>query len=198
MSESNRTRGVWCSTPDAHRRIMYPIYTPKVGKDVVVVILSQEMTGAHVHYFSGRTQPCIRESGKCEGCERGADRRWKGYLACLDKAKGRQVLVEVTREAFMRCQGFAAYAGQLRGMVLRLIRSGEAKNSRVQAQLMKYTGHIAELPPEFNVKAALEVIWFTDPGQNRGLDRDGPTAADDAQATFKPTELFQGEGPYGR
>lgn len=162
---NDRTGGAvaWSPGPDPDRRPYYPIYSPTTDRDVAVVVLSQDVTGVYVHYYNHRTRPCLASRDLCEGCDLRYPRRWKGYLACWDKSRGRLCLAQLTQEAFLRTAGLHALRGKLRGCVLRLTRAGASRNSRVNAQVKPVTWEEGLLPPAFDVKAALERIWFTEP-----------------------------------
>lgn len=161
---ANRTEGAvaWADRPDPDRRPFYEIRSPTPDRDVQTVVLSQSVLGVYTHHFNRRTRPCLGNREACEGCDLKYDRRWKGYLACWERSIGRLELVEITQEAFLRCPGFHVKDGSLRGMVLRLARAGASKNARVTATLTKATWPVGVLPAAFDVKAALERVWFTD------------------------------------
>jgi hypothetical protein len=141
---------------------MIPIYSAKVERPVNGVIICPALVGVELHYYDNRSRPCMKHVLPCEGCERHIDLRWKGYLGCWDRGKGRLFLAEVTREAYDRMPLFEQYKGRLRGMTIRLDRTGQSKNSRVSAKLAVWAGPAHELPPVFNMQEALERIWWTD------------------------------------
>lgn len=170
----NRAEGAvaWADRPDPDRRPFYEIRSPTPDRDVQTVVLSANVLGVYTHHMNRRTRPCLGSRESCEGCDLKYDRRWKGYLACWDRSKGRLELVELTQEAFLRCPAFHTKAGQLRGMVLRLARAGASKNARVTATVTPATWPPNVLPVAFDVKAALERVWFTD---HKPLERFAPT-----------------------
>ena len=165
---SEKTPGIaWSGPPDPERGVYYPIRSPKPGREVVGVVLSETITGAIVYYEPagpderrGRSRPCNGDKKTCEGCLGGRDHVWKGYLACWDRQSGRLFLAEVTREAYLRCPMFELFKGALRAKLLRLTRNGEHANARVGARLEDLRVAGESLPPAFNVKSALERLWF--------------------------------------
>jgi len=187
----------WAGTPDPEQRTMYPIYTPKVGRDVMVVILGACLHGVFTHFYENQSRPCISPADACEGCIAGRNRRWKGFLAVWDRAKGRLALAEITQEAYLRCPAFESYKGALRGKTLRLVRAGTANNARVTATIAMYAGPPGSLPPAFNVQSALERIWFTKPGI-RPVAQEAVPPIGEATRKIGHPELFEGDGPYGR
>lgn len=162
MSDRAEPAVAYADRPDPDRRPFYEIRSPTPDRDVQTVVLSQSVLGVYTHHFNRRTRPCLGNRETCEGCDLRYDRRWKGYLACWDRSKGRLELVEITQEAFLRCPPFHTEEGKLRGLVLRLARAGASKNARVVATLQKATWPPGALPPAFDIKAALERVWFTD------------------------------------
>lgn len=159
--------------PDPDRRPFYPIYSPTTDRDVLVVLLSPDLVGVFVHYYNHRTRPCLGNKEACEGCDLRYDKRWKGFAAAWDKDKGRLCLVQVTQEAFLRTPAFHHNKGSLRGMVLRMTRAGASKNARVTATLKPATWADGVLPPAFDVKAALERVWFTAPREAENPGEEG-------------------------
>lgn len=192
MDERRREGVQWADAPDSGRTVMYHIYAPKPGRDVNLVILGETLHGAYTHWIDKRTRPCMGTKENCEGCQLGIDKRWKGYLACWDRGKGRLVLAEVTREAYLRCPQFEVWKGQLRGKTLKLQRNGESRNSRVTATVAHYGGPPGSLPPAFNVVTALEHIWFDGP-DGAGPVTVAPSAppGPDRPGMIQP-EFFQG------
>jgi len=189
----------WQDTPDPYRAVMIPIYSAKVDRPVNGVILSPALVGVKLHYFDQRSRPHIEPANLCEGCQRAIDLRWKGYLGCWDRHKGRLFLAEVTTEAYEKCGSFKEYKDRLRGLVVQLVRNGASKNARVSAKLSMWAGPANELPPAFDVKEALERIWFSHQG--------GRITTDEYLEGTKPEmkygksvcgELFRVEGPYER
>jgi hypothetical protein len=199
MTDASNSALAWQDSPDPFRPLMIPIYSAKVDRPVNLVIVTPSLVGAETHYFDSRTRPHVVR-GVCEGCDRHIDKRWKGYLGCWDRHKGRMALAEVTREAFEKCPGFKDYKDRLRGLVVQLVRNGSSKNARVTAKLMAWAGSAVELPPPVDVKAALQRIWFTHQGQqiSEGEFLAGAKPEDVRVPTLKPEGLFEMEGPYGR
>lgn len=168
---SERAGVAWCAPPDADRGVYYPLLAPKPGKDVTGIILSETIQGVITYYVpptgpgeKGHSLPCTCGELPCEGAKMKRDHRWKGYLACWDRAQGRLFIAEVTKEAYCRCPGFEQFKGALRGKVLRLARRGDSANARVQAVITAPSGVAGDLPPAFNVQSAMERIWFPQHG----------------------------------
>jgi len=182
----NRTPGAvaYSDRPDPDRRPFYEIRSPTPDRDVQTVVLSASVLGVYTHHMNKRTRPCLGSREACEGCDLRFDRRWKGYLACWDRSKGRLELVELTQEAFLRCPALELKKGQLRGMVLRLARAGASRNARVTATLTPATWQPGILPPAFDVKSALERVWFTD---HKPVERFAVVA--DKRQDDKPLEI---------
>jgi hypothetical protein len=157
------------------------------------------LVGAETHFMDNRTQPHIEPAQFCEGCHRRIDKRWKGYLGCWDRHVGRLCLAEVTTEAFKTCRGFKEHANGLRGMALNLSRNGMSRNARCTAKLSMYGTDGPKMPPEFDVKAALERLWFggdNGVGLVKPVSPEGPSP--DVRYAAGQGELFRVEGPYGR
>lgn len=179
----------WSGPPDPERGVYYKCRSPKPGRDVTGVVLSEVITGAVVWFRPptgpddrGRSLPCTGNRETCEGCKTHRTHAWKGYLACWSTTEGRLFLAEVTREAYLTCPLFEVYKRALRGKVVTLRRNGDAKNSRVTATLKLWAGQAGDLPPAFNVESALERMWFGEDGPNVAAGcGDGPKPAEPNQ-----------------
>jgi len=137
-----------------------PVYVPTVGRDVDVLILGNAILGVMMHWDGTRTRPCLARSGYCEHCElRGEPDRWKGFVVAWDYRRGRNVLAEMTSEAWESCSDFRRFKGKLRGKRLQLRRQGSARNASVVA-ILTDTGMDADrIPPAFDGVQALVQIW---------------------------------------
>jgi len=198
MSDREGGSVSWSERPEPDRRPFYPIRTPTTDRDVVVVVLSADVLGVHVHYYNRRTRPCLGTKETCEGCGLRYDRRWKGYLSVWNRNIGRLELAEVTQEAYLRCPAFHTKKGDLRGMVLRLVRAGASRNARVTAILQPCQWERNVLPPAFDVKAALERIWFTEERANLYAEEEAAERGEIGPDPENPDVLFlrreQGHG----
>lgn len=149
----------WRSEPLPEEAITYPIWTPTVAERVEAVILSSEVVVVPTHYLDGRTQPHLRDPTLCDGCVLGKPIRSKGYLAAMDPRDGRQYLLEIPSQSLSDATDLRSRAGQLRGVSILLTRIGPRENSKVHVQLGITPLGIENLPPEFDVQAALIHIW---------------------------------------
>lgn len=158
---------LWEEPPDEERDFLCPIRSPKINKAVTGLVLSDQITGVRTYYdpgegrdSRGKSQPCLGGPENCKGCRLGYDHRWKGYLACLDHTTGRFFVAEVTKEAYLTCEGFKTWKNQLRGKTLKLSRLGQDAQGRVTASLAFWAGDASKLPSAFDVRATLERAWF--------------------------------------
>lgn len=180
-----------------HKKLL--VYSAKPGYPVNAVIVCPSLVGCLVHFFDKRTRPHIEPRENCEGCQRRCDTRWKGYLGCWDRGKGRLCFAEVTKEAYERCNGFQDYKDKLRGMCINLTRNGESRNAKVTARLSLYAGKPDELPPPFDLQRALEHLWFTHEGEELPVEEYlAGKMPEQQQARTVQADLFREEGPYGR
>jgi hypothetical protein len=108
--------------------------------------------------MEGRTLPCVKVLGYCEGCSRQLPKRWKGYLAIVSPADGRYAILELTEEARRTCPGLCDGESNLRGQRIVLKRRGTSARSSVQAQILPFTLQ-PNLPEMFDLKEALQRLW---------------------------------------
>jgi hypothetical protein len=135
------------------------VLSPKPGSPVNGMILSPATVSVITHYVDGRTRPCTGDERHCEGCLRGLSQRPKAYLAVVDLSNNQYALAELTAECMRRTPSLSAPKRSLRGMLLKLVRTGRNANSRVRAEL-SVTVVPQELPSEPDVREALKRIWF--------------------------------------
>jgi hypothetical protein len=156
-------RGVsWTPTPPPFRGRCVEILSPKPDRPVRAYLLSPQLQGVVLHHNpylgKGRTLPCTREFGHCEGCKERLRQQWKGFFAALNIAKGRLALVEVTPEA---CRGEPRLLDKekdKRGLEIQTYRRGAAPNSPVGV-LLRTPDRQINLPVAFDVQKALLKIW---------------------------------------
>lgn len=176
MSAAGKIAPAYADRPQADRRPFYPIWSPTPDREIHVVLVSQSLLGVFTHWIDGRTRPCLGSREECVGCDLKLPRRWKCFLGAFNPASGRLGILEVTQEAFLRCRQLNEDSGKLRGLTVRLIRTGLAKNARVTALVGARVTAGATVPPSFDVKAALERVWFS--ATPEGLDAAEPAATD--------------------
>lgn len=139
-----------------------PIYSPKCGQTMRLIVLSDHVEGVWTHWVDGRTIPCV---GKTAGCICGRldlGRRWKGYVAAYEPEHGRVVLAELTLGAYTSIrERLTEVSYRLRGKVLRLWRAGGKDNARCSASFLDKTLLDAStpLPAAPDVRETLRHIW---------------------------------------
>lgn len=135
-----------------------PVWWPKHLAPVRCIVLSESVWEYYTHWVDNRTEPCIEPASECPGCKYKWNRRWKGYVAALIPSNRRLCLVEISKDAARNCPMLTSGKVNLRGGELTLKRSGEHKRSPVRAEF-KSAVAARDLPPEFDVDAALCRIW---------------------------------------
>lgn len=152
----------WIPAPPPFRGRSCRILSPKPGQPVVALLLSSQLEGIiqhhNPHFGNGRTGPCMAHTGYCDGCNAKLRKQWKGFFAAINRADRRLALVEVTPEAVRGTPDLLDKTVDKRGMDIRLIRRGEARNSPVQALLTRSVIP-QQLPAAFPVREQLLKIW---------------------------------------
>ena len=162
-------------TPAAHRKKSYDVFSAKAGQERRAVILSAMVLRCNCHFAENTSKPCLNTPG-CPWCEKRWPKREKGYLCGLNLYNGRLVLIELTTGAWESCPNLLNHSSPLRGQVIVLTRRGKANNSPVTARLEALPTRMreADLPPAWDLRAALFVLWEVDAGkQLHRHDEDG-------------------------
>lgn len=148
----------WDENPRQCAPSYVPVHSPKPGLAVSGVIIACRPTGVWTHYVDGATSPCLTHAAECPHCVKGRRPRWKCYLLYYAAGIGRIALAEITVDAFRRQPLLADSADSLRGRNIKLVRAGEAANSRVSCHISP-NATLCTLPIEFDVRPILLRIW---------------------------------------
>jgi hypothetical protein len=149
----------WLDELPAVRPRNIPLWSPKPGAPVKVVVLSERVELVEVHHTPLGSCPCHSDRSKCRLCLKGnSDIRTKGYVSAWSNEKGREVIVELTDDAMQKCRHLRENR-PLRGHTITLTRLGEAPNSRVAAKVSD-TASALPLPSSCNVREHMARLWF--------------------------------------
>lgn len=121
------------------------------------VILNDEIVGAELHWFQGRSTPHLKHD--CPFCGPGKQTVWKGHVVGYDPDTKRTVIIEFTAPCI---DPIAAYKQQwqtIRGALLRLHRLGGKANGKLVATVAPSNIPTAQLPEPFDLRAALHFMW---------------------------------------
>lgn len=156
--EISRDQIQWFS-PEEPRKQKPFILDPKKGQRVRAILLGGTLVGVEVHFYQGRTRPCIGWQNECpgclcEGCRR--DRHW--YLAAVTPRQHRLCLAKITPHALETCPALEI-ANDLRAKLITLERGTSTFTSPVSASLSSPKVDVDSLPIAFDVQTALTYIW---------------------------------------
>lgn len=100
--------------------------------------LSHSLEGYWMHWDGNRTQACSKDDGECKLCMRGFSNRWKGYIHfhCLYRKK--EIFVELTPGAAEMLLSQVDKEASLRGLKIRIKRSGNSVHGRLRVEVDKY------------------------------------------------------------
>jgi hypothetical protein len=136
-----------------------PLLSPKPGRPVSGIVLSELVTMVEVHHTPRGSRPCRTDRQTCPLCRAGNNElRVKGYVAAWSASAGREILLELTAESMSACSAIKDRQ-PLRGRTLTLTRLGAAPNSRVSARLSENRTE-GTLPAACNVREVLCRVWF--------------------------------------
>lgn len=139
-----------------------PVLYPKAGQTVTTICLSARPEEALVHYTSERGRPCSGQYDTCHWCQTTPYRpRVYLYVAGWSPDFGRYYTLQITKHAAVRCPALRDSRVSLRGKKITLNRPGKNAEGAVFAQVEDFRLK-GELPAAFDVRQAMEVVWFGD------------------------------------
>lgn len=161
----------WVNGVPRATHMWIPIASPKPGAPLSLIILDNELHSILTHHFMGRTVPHKRDAAMCEPCKHGFPTRGKVYLPGWLPGPDRKFCIEITPNSideYTKLHKKDQPPFQ-RGWEIRLWRRGKANNSPVVFDLFPSKLREEQLPPPFDVKAALKHIWE---GKSKKAPRD--------------------------
>jgi hypothetical protein len=171
----------WLTGPPAAEPKEYRILSPKPGQSWEWLVLSDAVLGVETHYIGDRTQPCIGDVCICRKPDYPVAVRQKYYVAVWAGRDLPQAIGEITADAYKRCPELYQPGVSLRGLRIKVYRSGPKPNSRVRVHVVDRYKEPEKLPLPFDLVCALERIWFGNPrhgpeegGAAQGVPVSGP------------------------
>jgi len=133
----------------------------RVGKtgETYGFLLNESIEGYWTHWAYERTQACTKGSSSCVHCERGTAARWKGYVHVYCLIRKREIFVELTPGAAEMLLSQVSKGDSLRGLKVRVKRSGASMHGRVRVEVERYSTAPENLPPAKEVLPALKKLW---------------------------------------
>lgn len=133
----------------------------KMGSTPPLIVLNTRHVGNEMHWFGGRSYP---HTGKgCPACAAKRPGVWKGYIGVWNPKTRQSQILEFTAPCTSAFNEHFLAFGTCRGAVVVITRKGDKANGRLTAKLSRSEYGLDQLPPEPNLKDALEKIWFSRP-----------------------------------
>lgn len=149
---------IWTNNPDAAAaKTNYRIMRAPANRPLHGVILDEDFTGTHLHFWKGRSTPC--ESGDCEACASGHRPRWKGYIHLYAPSTKTIVIFEFTERVVHEFRDFVAKMGSLRGAVITVKRLNGKPNGPLYVEFAEGRQDGALLPTAAPIEDTLCRIW---------------------------------------
>lgn len=149
---------IWSTQPnDGDIRPATQLLRVKPGKPLEGVITCTTTNGTYLHYWKGRTTPCL--GADCEACTQKLSARWYGFLSLWSPRTNGHAIVEITSSCMERINEYTASHGTLRAALLRLRRANNKANARLLAEI-ELSGYAPDaIPPALDLIDTLEYIW---------------------------------------
>lgn len=130
--------------------------TPVKGS-LSVIVLSHNLTGCVVHFWSGRTLGCTGVD--CEACEKNRAAFWEGYLAAVKRGSLERVIVRITEKIGGRIVAWQNNRHTLRGAVMEFDRPSRTPNGRIRLKIEETAVDVPEKLVEPDMQKVLCHIW---------------------------------------
>lgn len=148
--------------PDPTPRVdIFRVPAGGVGK---VIVLSDDVCKAQIHFFGSRSIP-HRRVGACLPCDHGSEMRWYGYLAIQGPTSSRPKILEVTAPVIFELEETIKLIGTLRGSVWNFYRKPRTKNGAIYSERTGTFQEPEKLLPAPPVQGIMLKVW--------GLDQTG-------------------------
>jgi len=138
-----------------------PIYRAKKDETIQLVAVNDWVEGFWVHYWQGKTVPCIGKHSQCLCATTLVAKRWCAYLGAWDPQPCRRVLAEITLDCYRASPHIFNHSKHLRGLQFGLFRLGARDNAPVRIVLGGQVpeGVFDNLPDPIRVQEVLWRIW---------------------------------------
>jgi hypothetical protein len=145
------------SVPKGELKLRHNVLrTPGKGK-IDLCLQSDDFLGHQVHFYGGQSQPHFADP--CEGCLKGIDLRWEGYIWARRGGSGELVFFAFPPTAGSVIEGLRGDFGSLAGLVIQCQRLQGRTNGPVAVKLLSRVEHFEAprgLPP---VDLFLSALW---------------------------------------
>lgn len=145
------------------RAEFWKIYRAKPTTPITGIILSDDITGAMLHWLNRSSCPHTEPAEHCVGCQAGVSMRWEGYLHCWHPTTNTHFIAAFPGGPADTIDAWREKCSTLRGTKLVLAKPGGKQQSRVIAQLSDSKHAHNALPPAADIAKVLAHLW--------GLDR---------------------------
>jgi len=140
--------------PTAH----VPLSSPRPGRPIYWEFIHQEGQGVYVHYWQGRTRPCVT-AGTCDACAGNQNPRWRYYIGAVLWPKQEIVIADITEDGFKTLFNLLGQTNKLRGGRVGVGRKDARPNSRMTFKIDKSGRSPDQIPSPFDLTSHLLKIW---------------------------------------
>lgn len=138
----------------------FDLLSPRYDQRLRCYILSERQVGVWVHFAGGRTGPCTRGTGGCDGCRAGLRRYWKGFLFGLfDRAAPVAILEYTAAAAEPHTRRLTGQGKPIRGCQVVAFRRDGKPQGKVILQIADQPRPDLAIPELPDLRWALMRIW---------------------------------------
>ena len=146
------------------------------------VILSEKMIGTYMHFWGGRSEPCMKKN--CRACEAGNRARWYGWIGICVAETHQIMILEITRAAAEQIKEYLESHEKLRGAKIAGWRKGKKENGKLTLEIREGESKLLFLPKEPEICERLKRMWETK-RRNLEVEREKPNKEEDVPSETK-------------
>lgn len=139
----------------------WAIWRAKPGRDVPLIIWSDDIFGCRTHWWGGRTTPCRKEG--CPACAVSTEDRWNGWVFAKLVNTEEKVIFEFTPPAGLALDEMFVQFGTLKGVQIIATRKSDRANGQVHVRCKGQAKDWRKIPTAPAIVPAMCRIWGVRP-----------------------------------
>jgi len=144
--------------PDEDKvRCPYEILRCRPGNPLVGIVVSNEWTGANLHWWGGKS--VLHRADDCPACDAGNTYRWYGYFLGVPNGLRVVSIFEFTSRCYQTVADYYADYGTLRGAPFQLRRTGKNSNAPLALAFSEKRVSPSSLPEGKPLEPILARLW---------------------------------------
>jgi len=135
----------------------FNIFRALPGREVKLVVWSDDIFGSRTHWWGGRTIPC-KKTG-CDACTAFKESRWNGWVLAKRTDNDEKVIFEFTPPAGLTLDQAFNEFGSLRGLQIGTTRVSNRSNAKVHVRIFGVEKNVRTIPKAPDIVPIMARIW---------------------------------------